>query len=292
MTATNASIQSLAPAQPSLLKRTLLCALFFVVELAVFAIIPFAGLVPRQTLLYIQAVLVAILLVLSLALRRSQNGTAYWQVFYAFFVAGLAVLVSKLFSDGLLALLGYDLTTPQGIAVAKFSNSILAVLTILVLMAVAGLDWPSMFLRKGRLGLGLAVGIPGFIVLAAVGFLPVTAVSGGLERLLSLIPWILLFILSNAFMEELLYRGIFLKKLDVLLGRAATVILTSLAFALLHIEAAYVASTLQFVVLLFPLALVWDWLMLKTDSLWGSVLFHAGGDCIIIFAIFASMGAG
>ncbi|MBW1769026.1 MAG: hypothetical protein JRJ65_18515 [Deltaproteobacteria bacterium] len=35
--------------------------------------------------------------------------------------------------------------------------------------------------------------------------------------------------------------------------------------------------------------LAWGYLIQKTDSLWGAVLFHAAGDCMIIFSAFASM---
>ena len=113
--------------------------------------------------------------------------------------------------------------------------------------------------------------------------------AGGPGTLLSLWPWILLYILSNAFAEELLYRGVFLKRYEPFLGKWLSLLVTALAFSLSHMQVAYVASTVQFVALLFPFALVWGWMMQKTDSLWGSVLFHAGGDCMIIFAIYASL---
>jgi len=35
------------------------------------------------------------------------------------------------------------------------------------------------------------------------------------------------------------------------------------------------------------LSLIWGYLMQKTESIWGSALFHAAGDCLIVFAIFA-----
>jgi len=37
------------------------------------------------------------------------------------------------------------------------------------------------------------------------------------------------------------------------------------------------------------LSLVWGILIQKSDSLWGAVLFHAAGDCLIIFGAFASI---
>ena len=33
----------------------------------------------------------------------------------------------------------------------------------------------------------------------------------------------------------------------------------------------------------------WGILIQKSDSLWGAVLFHAAGDCLIIFGAYASM---
>jgi len=35
-------------------------------------------------------------------------------------------------------------------------------------------------------------------------------------------------------------------------------------------------------------ALLWGYLMQKSDSLWGSALFHAGADCMIVLAIFTN----
>jgi membrane protease YdiL (CAAX protease family) len=284
-------MSSLDPAQPGLLKKILVFLLFFVVESMVFAIMPLSGFLPMTPLLIMQAVLIAILLVVTSWLRRSESGRPYWPVCYAFFVGGLAVLVSTIFSDSLMALFGATLANPQGIAIAKFSESLLRVAVILLMTAIVRADWRSIYLQKGRLGLGLAIGIPGFIVLAAWGLLPIAGQPGGVNTLLSLLPWILLFILSNAFMEELLFRGIFLKRFEPFLGKGLSLWLVTITFTLLHFQAGYVPNALLFLVQLFPFALIWGWLMQKTDSLWGSVLFHAGTDCIIIYNIFKMMDA-
>jgi membrane protease YdiL (CAAX protease family) len=209
-------------------------------------------------------------------------------VFYAFFVGGLAVLVSTIFSGSLMRLLGASdpPTNPQEVGLANFSQSVLRVVTVLVLMAIVRTDWRSMYLQKGRLGLGLAVGIPGFLVLAALSLLPI-----GVNKLLPLLPWILLYVLSNALAEELIFRGILLKRYEALMGKWLALLLASIVFTLLHFPAGYVVNAILFVVQLFPFALVWGWLMQKTDSIWGSVLFHAGADCIIIFNIYKVLGA-
>jgi membrane protease YdiL (CAAX protease family) len=38
------------------------------------------------------------------------------------------------------------------------------------------------------------------------------------------------------------------------------------------------------------LALLWGWLMQRSDSLWGSVLIHAGGDVLILLGFLAGGG--
>ncbi len=288
MTTARASTERVGLVRAGWSRKPLIFLLFFVLESAAFAIMPLSGLLPIQPLRYIQAALAAIFLVAALLLRRSASAKPYWQVLYAFFVASLAVLLSNLFSDDLLALLGFTLANPQGIAVAKFCESLLRVVAILALMAIVGADGPSMYLQKGRIGLGLAVGIAGFIILAALAFQPMIGQAGGTSTLLSALPWILLFVLSNGFMEELLYRGILLKRYEAFLGKGLSLLLSTVVFTLMHFQAGYVANVVQFLVLLFPLALIWGWLMQKTDSIWGSVIFHAGADCIIIFGIFAS----
>lgn len=51
----------------------------------------------------------------------------------------------------------------------------------------------------------------------------------------------------------------------------------------------YSADNLIFVAVLFPLALLWGYIMQKTDSIWGSVLFHAGMDIPIFLGIFSNL---
>ncbi|MBK5109650.1 MAG: CPBP family intramembrane metalloprotease [Anaerolineales bacterium] len=275
--------------QPGWLKKSGIFLLFLLIEMMVFAIITFSPYLPKNTLLYFHAAYTATLLVLAILLRRSERWKPYWPVFYSLFVAGAAVLLSGLFADDLLRLFGFSVTTPEGIAVAKFSESILRVVAILVLMPLMGFDWRSMYLNKGRIGIWLPVGIAAFIVFPVFAYLTLLSQEGLLNKLLPLTPWILLFVLSNGFMEELLYRGLFLKRFEPFLGKGLSVLLTAVVFTLMHTQVTYAAQMLQFLVIAFTLSLVWGYLIQKTDSLWGAVLYHAAGDCLIIFAAYASM---
>lgn len=272
------------------LRKSGVFLLFFIVETMVFAIITFSPYLSRNILLYFHIGLTTALLVVALFMKRSARGNPYWPVFYAFFVAGAAVLTSTIFSDDLMRLLRQTVTTPQGIAIAKFSESILRVIPILVLMPIIGFDWRSMYLMTGKIRLWLPVAIAALIVFPALAYFPLSSSQAGvLEKLLPRWPWILLFVLSNGFMEELLYRGLFLKQYEPFLGKGLATVLTAVVFALLHTQVTYAAQMIQFLVIVLVLSLIWGILIQKTNSLWGAVLFHAAGDCLIIFGAYASM---
>ena len=283
-------MNNISISQPGWLKKSSVFLLFFIVESMVFAIITLSPYLPQTALLGFHAGLTAVLLIIALFLRRSEKGKPYWPVFYAFFVAGAAVLTSGLFSDDLLRLFKQTVTTPQGIAIAKFSESILRVIPILVLMPVMGFDWRSMYLTAGKVRFWLPIAIAAVVVFPALAYFPLSSSQAGvLDKLLPLWPWILLFVLSNGFMEELLYRGVFLKRYEPFLGKGLSIILTAIVFALMHTQVTYAAQMIQFLVIVLVLSLIWGILIQKTDSLWGAVLFHAAGDCLIIFGAYASM---
>jgi len=283
-------MNNISISQPGWLKKGSVFLLFFIVETMVFAVITLSPYLPQTALLGFHAGLTAVLLIIALFLRRSGKGKPYWPVFYAFFVAGAAVLTSGLFSGDLLRSFKETATTPQGIALAKFSESILRVIPILVLMPVMGFDWRSMYLAAGKVRFWLPIAIAAMVVFPALAYFPLSSSQPGvLDKLLPLWPWILLFVLSNGFMEELLYRGVFLKRYEPFLGKGLSIILTAIVFALMHTQVTYAAQMIQFLVIVLVLSLIWGILIQKTNSLWGAVLFHAAGDCLIIFGAYASM---
>jgi membrane protease YdiL (CAAX protease family) len=96
----------------------------------------------------------------------------------------------------------------------------------------------------------------------------------------------LIFVLANGTLEELLFRGLFLRKLEPFVGKFLSNLLTALVFTVLHRGAFYTSDEAIFLAVTFPLALVWGYVMQKTDGIWGSILFHAGMDIPIILGIF------
>jgi membrane protease YdiL (CAAX protease family) len=99
----------------------------------------------------------------------------------------------------------------------------------------------------------------------------------------------LLFVLSNGFNEELLYRGVFLQRYEVFLGKGLANITAAVVFTLMHTQVSYAPQMLGFLAIVLGLSLIWGVLIQETDSLWGAVLFHAAGDCLIILPAFASL---
>jgi membrane protease YdiL (CAAX protease family) len=101
-----------------------------------------------------------------------------------------------------------------------------------------------------------------------------------------------MFVVSNAFMEELLFRGLFLGRYEPLIGKWLAILSTALAFTLAHMQITYAPNLWSFLLVTLGFSIAWAWLMQKTGNLWGSVLFHAGdADLLIILPVFSSFGA-
>jgi membrane protease YdiL (CAAX protease family) len=231
-----------------------------------------------------------VFLVAALLLRRSASLRKYWLIAYAFFIAALAqFLASSLVTIREWLFDSFQLApnTTQDMIAEKLFEALVVITTIILLTKVAGGSLRSIYLQKGNLRVGLFVGLcmllnnltTGFIMGLNSGFSP--------EALLSIMPWALTFSLTNALMEELWFRGLFLRRFVPFIGAGGSILVTSLIFTLTHAGAVYLLpdQILFFLATLFPLALLWAYLMHKTDSLWGSMLFHAGADVFLFLAI-------
>lgn len=195
-----------------------------------------------------------------------------------------------LLDDFLRRWLGFDPKEPSGRAVIKVTDAVILLLTVVVLGKLLQIDFDSIYLRRGTSPyLGLAIGFAGFALMAV--FAVVEAHSMGItnRRILGWLPWILSFVLANGFFEELMYRGLFLRKFEPLLGARLANLLIAFVFAIGHAGVTYSEDVLVFVAITFVFALIWGYLMQKAGSLWGSALFHAGADTLIMIGIFAGV---
>lgn len=226
----------------------------------------------------------------SLWLTARGSAAAYRPIFFAYFAIAAGLTVAWYGEEPITKWLALGFT-PFSNAAAKCVQAALITTTVLILTLASGQRLDTLYLSKGRLLLGLGLGVLGFLVFIGLTFLPggpffKAASFAGLKVLA---PAAILFALSNAFMEELLFRGLLLKRTEALTGPWTALFATTLVFALAHMQVTYTAQVFGFMAFVFALGLMWGLLMQKSKSLWGSVLFHAGADVAVILPIYQAM---
>ncbi len=240
-------------------------------------------------------VLGALLLALALLARRSERFHKYWLLPCAFFTALAAISIDYYLSlsKWLLPALRIGADTPAGWAINKLESSLLGVAVVLVVNRLWGNSLGSVFWRRGRLGLGLTVGLITFALMLAIVIPFATFAFKGQQLtwagILTWLPWLLMFVLANGFGEEVVFRGVLLGRLQPFIGAFAANLATAIPFTLAHAPTTYATDQLMFLGATFLLALAWGWLMQKTQSIWGSALFHAAMDIPIMAGIFSQI---
>jgi membrane protease YdiL (CAAX protease family) len=198
-----------------------------------------------------RAILAAIFLGAALVLRRNQSSEQYSQIAYAFFIATVAFFMTSLTAgirDSLFSAINVPFDTPRHAALTKVFESLLVVSVILLLTALWGQDLGSLYIKKGRLGLGLFIGFSLLAINTATGI-----VTGA--------------------------------TLASVVGVVASIIVTSVVFTVSHAAASYMnpVEAILFQVIIFPMALLFAYLMYKSDNVWGSALYHAGSDVFLFY---------
>jgi membrane protease YdiL (CAAX protease family) len=247
--------------------------------------------------------LTALLLLLAVVMHKVPGLQIYWKIASALFIAAAANAINLSLGNFLAPILHLQEEDMRFLAIDKLSQAIPIVLTIILLTLWSGDDLGSLFLKKGDLRLGLRFGLISFAIFVVIFTVIVIfqakgPASQGLfasginpTTIISSIPWILMFCFVNSFMEELWFRGVSLNKLTPLLGWVPSIIVTAMVFGVSHLAATYITPVqmLLFSTIVIGLGLVNAYMMLKTDSIWGSVLFHAGYDLLVIIPILASL---
>jgi hypothetical protein len=227
-----------------------------------------------------------------LLVRRSRRFEKYWQVFYGLLVLTVAVSLDWIIGIYLIDYVGVHDNTPTGWALQKLNECVVIVSVVIILTKMSRSTLGSIYIQKGNLKLGLIIGLTAFI-LAAAGSIPMATLFNAqdlsLARIIPWIPWILIFVLANATMEEIMFRGLFLRKLEPFYGKFISNFMVAFVFTVMHGAANYTSDQYIFLAILFPLALAWGYVMQKTDGVWGSILFHAGMDIPIILGIFSNL---
>jgi membrane protease YdiL (CAAX protease family) len=232
-------------------------------------------------------------LLLAIFLQRSKRFHDYWLVSYAMFILVVALTLSLVSGRTLLVTLQLNDTVPSGWAIPKVVETILIVMAVVLLTRLSGGSLGSIYIQKGKWKLGLIIGIATFL-LAAAGSIPMANLLFNgkdltVAKVVPWIPWVLITVLSNGALEEVLFRGLFLRKLEPFFGKFMANFLIGFVFTILHQGSAYTSDQYFFLAVTFPLALAWGYIMQKTDSIWASILFHAGMDIPIFLGIFSNL---
>lgn len=278
-------------------QRIVLFLLFLVCGLLVFIVFShYFPIFKRPTDIIGRIIVAAAFLVAALAARHSERYNRYWLILFAFFTALTAISIDRYLglSQWIYPLYEMIERSPEGLAIDKLESSLLGIIAILIINHLAGQSMDSLYIRRGNLKLGLIVGIAAFIIMTAT-VIPVTETyfkgqNLTWARILSWTPWVLIFVLANAANEELLFRGLFIGKMEPFLGKFTTNIVTTIPFVLAHAFTSYSADTIIFLAFqTLPVSLAWCWLMQKSNSIWGSILFHAAMDIPIVVGIYSGL---
>jgi membrane protease YdiL (CAAX protease family) len=214
------------------------------------------------------------------------------RVLYGFFSVSVGFLFVWLFGGFTEYLPWVDLDSVMGWAILKVGEVVPICLAVLILGMRNGDSFRSLGLIGRDIGkslvFGLAASVLGFVqyfAMVGVSF-PYT-----IPQFMFWLPWLVLFSVSNGFMEELIFRGLFLGKYTDLFGKQGALLLISCVFALFHVillPFMGLGMVLVFAVFLFFQGYVWGVIYQKTGSIWGSILAHAVADVLFVLAAFSS----
>ncbi|WP_415854355.1 CPBP family intramembrane glutamic endopeptidase [Sinomonas sp. G460-2] len=243
---------------------------------------------------------VAAFLVLALLARRSAIMHRYWEIPLAFFGMALFVLADRYVPGFLVVQVLHSPPVPgnplastvPGTVVVELDELLLTLLAVLVVVWISRSSLASIHVRRGRFGRAYAIGIVGlvafyvltFFALSHARFIPVHG-TFDLGRYLGLTPALLAAVAANGFLEELMFRGLLMSRLNIAFGPYLATFIQAAIFASWHVGVAYTASAIVFIVLFaFPLGLIGAYLTRSSGSIVPSSLFHAGVDMPIYLA--------
>jgi len=251
------------------------------------------GLSFSQKVTVIRGLQVAVILsslTAALALRKNTRLRPYWRLAFAYFLASFALMLSDYTGDWALVLSGQALSTAKGFTALKLGEDAAIIGTIVLLTLLTRDDPRDLFLSKGHLRLGLVIGITSFLCFTVLGLYLILTKGIQPDRVRELLPAFLLIILADGLMEELLFRGLFLRKLGRIVGNHWANLVMATVFTFMHMGIHFTASLPMFLMIVFLLGLLWGLIMQRTESLLAPALFHAGIDMLIIGDVFTSYG--
>ena len=174
----------------------------------------------------------------------------------------------------------YVTITEGQLMLDEFSTLIAIVIPVLVLTLVFRDKLSSLYIQRGRARLWIIISLSTFVFLVIAGLL-LSLQKNSLERIISIIPWLFGFSVFVGLMEELYFRGLFLKRFEPFLGIHLSIFLTSLMFSIPHMFVRYIQGiemSLILFVITFLIGMALGYIIYKTKSIWGAIIIHIGLD--------------
>jgi len=193
-------------------------------------------------------------------------------------------------------------STISGSVVMQLLETAIAIVPILVVARLVGLNLDSLYLSKRPGGRWLVFAIAAFVAvyvyIATIPLRPGSPIQQVLpiganltiQRVLALTPALLVMALSNAFQEELLFRGLFLQRYTLFFGAGLANVLQAAVFTVAHVDTTYSPMLLVFLVaLVFPLGLLAGYLMRASNGIVVPAILHGAFDILIYLGFLASV---
>ena len=173
----------------------------------------------------------------TIGLYLSERLRPFWKIGCAYLAVALGFLLTFIAGAALPA---PDSLTGSPIIIltlSKLFDVAPLVLVMLLLPLLAGDSLAALYLQRGRSGQSLLLGL----LVSAATFVPFVLLDGlegaraaGMATVVAALPWIAVFALANSFMEELGWRGLFLRKFQAVLGAGGALLLTGLGWGLMQ----------------------------------------------------------
>lgn len=239
---------------------------------------------------FLTAIPPILLLGFTLLFYRNVSLRKYWEVTFAFFCGTFGLFLAWALGSWPERYLGVSANTAQGVAILKFFELLPVALAIILLTKIVQHNLAPIYIQKGNLKIGLGLGL-GLSVVIFGAYLALSWSKIDLEKAVQALVWMIIFSILDAFFEELLIRGLLLRRFTVLLGNAWALILSALVYGLFFLGLQSATGPIPYgaLILILPLGLLYSFIMQKSDSIWGSLIIHATIDLVYLIGIFASV---
>ncbi len=196
----------------------------FLLFLALSLIVTLVGqmtLIPAQWRLAAKAGVALVFLAATIGLYRSERLRPLGKISYAYLAVALGFLLTWVAGRALPAPNSLTGSPIIALALSKVFDVVPMLLPMLLLPLLAGDSLGELYLQRGKLGQSLLLGL----LAGGACLIPFVLLDGlegaraaGTATVVAALPWIAVFALANSFMEELWWRGLFLRKFQALLG--------------------------------------------------------------------------